>query len=95
LEDLIANNAKDVEIQVSHAYMNISFEDFVFPLFFSIGRLGIFSSRVILLSLFLTKFIFFWTCVQSVIAEVPDILLRCVSRDEAALAVTQKVILLL
>ncbi|XP_062205575.1 uncharacterized protein LOC133907537 isoform X2 [Phragmites australis] len=29
--------------------------------------------------------------IQSVIAEVPDILLRCVSRDEAALAVAQKV----
>jgi hypothetical protein len=30
LEDLIANDAKDVEIQVSHvaSYMNISFEDF-------------------------------------------------------------------
>ncbi|OEL27045.1 CCR4-NOT transcription complex subunit 1 [Dichanthelium oligosanthes] len=30
--------------------------------------------------------------IQSVIAEVPDILLRCVSRDEAASAVAQKVI---
>uniref|UniRef100_A0A0A9GNR2 BED-type domain-containing protein n=1 Tax=Arundo donax TaxID=35708 RepID=A0A0A9GNR2_ARUDO len=30
--------------------------------------------------------------IQSIIAEVPDILLRCVSRDEAALAVAQKVI---
>ncbi|KAJ1296292.1 hypothetical protein BS78_01G288700 [Paspalum vaginatum] len=29
--------------------------------------------------------------IQSVIAEVPDILLRCISRDEAALAVAQKV----
>jgi len=29
--------------------------------------------------------------IQSVIAEVPDILCRCVSRDEAALAVAQKV----
>jgi CCR4-NOT transcription complex subunit 1 len=29
--------------------------------------------------------------IQSVIAEVPDILLKCVSRDEAALAVAQKV----
>ncbi|XP_062201118.1 uncharacterized protein LOC133903692 isoform X2 [Phragmites australis] len=29
--------------------------------------------------------------IQSVIAEVPDILLRCVSRDEIALAVAQKV----
>ncbi|KAG8092529.1 hypothetical protein GUJ93_ZPchr0012g21276 [Zizania palustris] len=29
--------------------------------------------------------------IQSVIAEVPDILLRCVSRDEAALAIAQKV----
>ncbi|XP_068649486.1 uncharacterized protein [Aristolochia californica] len=29
--------------------------------------------------------------IQGVIAEVPDILLRCVSRDEAALAVAQKV----
>ncbi|KAK3124635.1 hypothetical protein QOZ80_7BG0589710 [Eleusine coracana subsp. coracana] len=29
--------------------------------------------------------------IQSVIAEVPDILLRCVSRDEAAVAVAQKV----
>jgi hypothetical protein len=29
--------------------------------------------------------------IQSVIAEVPDILLKCVNRDEAALAVAQKV----
>ncbi|KAL6906403.1 hypothetical protein ACP4OV_004004 [Aristida adscensionis] len=29
--------------------------------------------------------------IQSVIAEVPDILLRCVSRDEAAIAIAQKV----
>ncbi|XP_034575639.1 uncharacterized protein [Setaria viridis] len=29
--------------------------------------------------------------IQSIIAEVPDILFRCVSRDEAALAVAQKV----
>ena len=29
--------------------------------------------------------------VQSVVAEVPDILLKCVNRDEAALAVAQKV----
>lgn len=32
-----------------------------------------------------------WSCVQVVVAEVPDIILRCVSRDEAALAVAQKV----
>ncbi|VAI11395.1 unnamed protein product [Triticum turgidum subsp. durum] len=30
--------------------------------------------------------------IQSVIAEVPDILLKCVNRDEAALAVAQKVL---
>lgn len=30
-------------------------------------------------------------CFQGVIAEVPEIILRCVSRDEAALAVAQKV----
>jgi hypothetical protein len=55
LEDLIANNAKDVEIQVSHValYINISFEDFcISSIFLSIGRLGIFSSGVTLLSLF-------------------------------------------
>lgn len=31
------------------------------------------------------------TYFQGVIAEVPDIILRCVSRDEAGLAVAQKV----
>jgi hypothetical protein len=29
--------------------------------------------------------------VQGVVTEVPEIILRCVSRDEAALAVAQKV----
>lgn len=29
--------------------------------------------------------------VQGVISEVPEIILRCISRDEAALAVAQKV----
>ena len=29
--------------------------------------------------------------IQGVIGEVPEIILRCVSRDEAALAVAQKV----
>lgn len=37
----------------------------------------------------------FVVCVQGVIAEVPEIILRCVSRDEAALAVAQKVCFLL
>ncbi|XP_010933666.1 uncharacterized protein [Elaeis guineensis] len=31
------------------------------------------------------------TDIQGIVAEVPDIILRCVSRDEAALAVSQKV----
>jgi hypothetical protein len=35
--------------------------------------------------------LFLSSYVQSVIAEVPDILYRCVSRDEAALAMAQKV----
>lgn len=30
--------------------------------------------------------------VQGVISEVPEIILRCISRDEAALAVAQKVL---
>jgi CCR4-NOT transcription complex subunit 1 len=33
--------------------------------------------------------------VQGVITEVPEIILRCISRDEAALAVAQKVCFLL
>jgi hypothetical protein len=36
-----------------------------------------------------------YICVQGVIAEVPEIILRCISRDEAALAVAQKVYYLL
>lgn len=30
-------------------------------------------------------------CIQAIVAEVPEIILRCTSRDEAALAVAQKV----
>lgn len=40
------------------------------------------------------KYIIWCVCIQGVIVEVPGIILRCISRDEAALAVAQKVVYL-
>lgn len=45
--------------------------------------------------MFTLKCVLGYVCVQVVIAEVPEIILRCISRDEAALAVAQKVCYLL
>ena len=69
--------------------MELSVNEFIFKRFLISGN--VFSCAFWLLQFdpILNNYLFHWVF-QAVVSEVPEIILRCISRDEAALAVAQK-----